>query len=154
MKKGFLLLCLSLFAVSMYAQNYEKSLGLRGGRPLGLTYKQFVTTNNAVEGIIDLDIFTKNMFKLGVSGFYLWEWNLANVQGLDWFVGPGASAMLALVKDADSVFDISINGSIGLEYKFAGIPLALAVDYSPRLSLLHDATFGWDYCALSIRYTW
>ncbi|MDR1680990.1 MAG: hypothetical protein LBS12_04310 [Prevotellaceae bacterium] len=155
MKKTVLIALLTVFSVSMYAQSYDKSIGLRLGKPVGLTYKQFVTNQNAIEAIVDLDFFTEHTFKLGVSGFYVWQWNLAGVQGLDWFVGPGASAGLFFVDVAgvkSSDFNVSLDGLIGLEYKFAGIPLALGADFGPRFYFLNDAGFYWGG-ALSVRYT-
>ncbi|MDR2361802.1 MAG: hypothetical protein LBD91_03655 [Prevotellaceae bacterium] len=155
MKKSVLIVLLTAFSVSMYAQSYEKSIGLRLGKPLGLTYKQFVTNQNAIEGILDLDLFTKDAFNLCVSGFYTWQWNLANVKGLDWFVGPGASAGLFFVSAAGSTisdFNVSLNGLIGLEYKFDGIPLAISADFGPRFYFLNSAGFYWGG-ALSVRYT-
>jgi len=155
MRRIFIIALLAMFSLGAYAQNYEKSLGLRLGKPVGLTYKQFVSTNNAFEVIVDLDFFEKDVFKIGGSGFYLWEWNLGDVQGLDWFVGPGVSAGVFVVNaggNTASDFNVSLDGLIGLEYKFANIPLALAVDFGPRFYFLNDAGIYWGG-ALSVRYT-
>jgi hypothetical protein len=155
MKKVFIVALLFVFSTSVYAQSYQKSIGLRLGVPVALTYKQFISTNNAIEGIVDLDFFTQNTFKLGVSGFYLWQWNLAGVQGLDWYVGPGASVGMFFVSvagESSSSFNVSLDGLIGLEYKFANLPLALGADFGPRFYFLDGAGFYWGG-ALNVRYT-
>ncbi|MCL2098504.1 MAG: hypothetical protein FWH23_07090 [Bacteroidales bacterium] len=154
MKKILLIAVLAIISLGAYAQSYEKSLGLRLGRPVGLTYKQFVSSANAIEIIADLDIFEKHVFKLNGSGFFLWQSNLGE-PGLDWFIGPGASAGLFFIDvegDKATRFNVSANALIGLEYKFANAPIALSADFGPRFYFLDDVGFYWGG-ALTVRYT-
>ncbi|MCL1937733.1 MAG: hypothetical protein FWF52_04975 [Candidatus Azobacteroides sp.] len=155
MRKFFFIALLATVAVGVNAQDYNSSLGLRLGRPLGLSYKKFVSPSNAFEVIADLDIFQKHTTKISGSGFYLWQWNLADVPKLSWFVGPGASAGVFVTKvnsTTTSDFNVSLDGLIGLEYKIPKAPLALSADFGPRFYFMHDAGFYWGG-ALTVRYT-
>ncbi len=142
MKKLLIIAVLALFTVNAYAENpYEKALGLRLGSSVGVTYKQFVSSQNAFEIIGEFG-FTKPSY-FTATGIYMWEWNLTD--GLYWFVGPGAS--VGVIEDH---FNLAIDGMIGLEYKF-DIPLALGIDLNPRWYFLESQGFGWS-AALSVRY--
>ncbi len=142
MKKLLLVVVVALFAVSANAQSaYEKSLGLRLGSSVGVTYKQFISDKNAFEIIGEFG-FTKPGY-LDLTGIYMWEWNITD--GLYWFVGPGASIGMF-----DDNFNLAIDGMIGLEYKF-DIPLAIGIDANPRWYFMNGAGFGWSG-ALSVRY--
>ena len=155
MRKVFFITLLAAVSFSANAQDYQKSLGLRLGRPLGLSYKQFLSSSNAIEIIADLDIFEKNVTKISGSGFYLWQKSLGDVSGLSWFVGPGASAgifMVSVAGNSSSDFNASLNGLIGLDYKLATVPLVIAVDFGPRFYLMHSAGFLWGG-AITLRYT-
>ena len=155
MRKVFFIALFAVAAFSMNAQDYQKSVGLRLGRPLGLSYKQFLSSSNAFEVIADLDIFEKNWMKLNVSGFYLWQKGLADIQGLSWFAGPGASAGMFMYTgpgDGFSDFNVSINGLVGLDYKVANLPLVVAIDFGPRFYLTNSVGFYWGG-ALTLRYT-
>jgi hypothetical protein len=149
MKKTVLFTVLLLFSLGAMAQNYDKSIGLRLGSSVGVTYKQFLSERNALEFFGDLHFINGTV--LNVSGEYLWQWNIGDIDGFDWYVGPGVSLGMWL-GDGSNV-NLALNGIIGLEYKFATIPLALSVDYNPHFYFLHGAGFVGDYSALSVRYT-
>jgi hypothetical protein len=149
MKKTVLFTALLLFSLGAMAQNYDKSIGLRLGSSVGVTYKQFLSERNALEFFGDLHFINGTV--LNVSGEYLWQWNIGDIDGFDWYVGPGVS--LGMWLGDDSNVNLALNGIIGLEYKFATIPLALSVDYNPHFYFLHSAGFVGDYSALSVRYT-
>ena len=150
MRKIFFIALFAVVSFSMHAQDYQKAVGLRLGLPLGLSYKTFMSPKNALEGIVDLDIFDKGLTKLTVSGFYVWQWQISQVKGLSWYAGPGASAGMFLYKGG-SDFNVSINGMIGVEYKIPNIPLVVAADYAPRFYLLNSAGY-YTGTALTARY--
>ena len=148
MKKIFtLIILLTVLSLNVFAQDYQKSIGLRLGSNAGITYKQFISPNNAFE-IIGNALFYNGDVSLGLSGEYLWSWNLT--EGLNWFVGPGVSA--GVWTGSASGFNIALNGMIGLEYKFS-IPLALSVDFNPHFYFLKGVGLAPATGALSVRYT-
>jgi hypothetical protein len=148
MKKILILVAATLFTASISAQEYQKAIGARLGSTLGVTYKQFLSERNAFEILGDLYVANSNL-SLGVSGLYLWQWNINDAPGLSWFTGPGATA--GLVFGNNTNFNFAVAGMIGLEYKF-NIPLALSIDLNPRWYFLNGYGLGWSG-ALSVRYT-
>jgi opacity protein-like surface antigen len=149
MKKIFTLIALFAFCAGAYAQSpYNESIGLRLGSTPGVTYKHFLSNTNAIEGILDLDLFDKDALKLNVTGMYLWQWEIPGAEGLSWYTGPGVSVGMRI--GDHSGFNLGFNGMIGLEYKFT-IPLSLSLDFNPRLYIINNTV--WSYGgALSVRY--
>jgi hypothetical protein len=151
MKKFTILAFLTVLSLNVWAQDYQKSIGVRLGGyngfvDAGVTYKQYLSESNAIEFIGNASASNGNGY-FGVSGEYLWTWGIA--EGLSWFAGPGASVGVWTGNAAG--FDIALNGMVGLEYKFA-IPLALSVDFNPHVYFLHSTGFT-PSSALSVRYT-
>ena len=90
---------------------------------------------------------------LAFTASYHWDWNI--VDGLNWFVGPGAQIVFYNEKyfDENDGMYIGLGGQIGLEYDFSelGAPLLLGLDYRPMF------LFSWydgvgHGTALSLRY--
>jgi hypothetical protein len=156
MKKKITLIALStILSFNTFAQDYQKSIGARLGLSNGVTYKQFISPHNAIE-VVGSALFmsgsalTGNSIYAGLSGEYLWSWNMG-VEGFSWFVGPGVS--VGMWTGAYSGFNVAINGMVGLEYKFAPIPLALSADVNPHFYLLNSVGISPLVGALSLRYT-
>jgi hypothetical protein len=169
MKKEITLIALSaILSFNTFAQDYQKSIGARLGVNSGITYKQFISPHNAVE-IMGTALFSSggktliysdnsgyalystensNSYYFGLSGEYLWSWNVA--QGMSWFVGPGFS--VGMWTGAYSGFNVAVNGMVGVEYKLAPVPLALSVDLHPHFYLLNSVGISPLVGALSIRY--
>ena len=63
----------------------------------------------------------------------------------------GCEGVLHLGKHHDSDFAIGLDPTVGFEYKFAGAPIALAVDYKPNINFTPHSQ--WDLAAFKIRYT-
>jgi hypothetical protein len=149
MKKSFTLIAMLVFSLNIYAQApYEKAVGLRLGTSVGATYKYFFSSTNAIEGIVDLDLFDRDALKINVTGLYLWQWEIPEFSGFSWYVGPGASVGMRVGDNAG--FNVGINGIIGLEYTF-NIPLSLSLDFNPRLYFI-DGTAWSTGGALTVRY--
>ena len=47
---------------------------------------------------------------------------------------------------------LGIAGQLGMEYRFASIPLGLSLDWRPGFDFV-NAHFGWEGFALGVRYT-
>ncbi|NLA24387.1 MAG: hypothetical protein GX879_05415 [Bacteroidales bacterium] len=91
--------------------------------------------------------------RMFLSGIFHWNWNI--VEGLNWYVGPGASLGYYSYKNSNSSIGVALGGQIGLEYDFntLGAPLLLSLDVRPMWDFLGDARgFGWG-TALGVRYT-
>ncbi|MDR0331726.1 MAG: hypothetical protein LBH93_08475 [Chitinispirillales bacterium] len=103
-----------------------------------------------------------NTMHIGVIGFYQWHFNLADVNGLNWYVGPGAGVGFwswhreyagTSYKEDDSGVDINAGGQIGIEYDLNAVkvPLLLSLDLRAMLGLPGGGI--WYHAGLGVRYT-
>ena len=149
MKRFLVLFTLLSIGSTLFSQEYKSAVGLRLGSSLGVSYKNFIEPNKAIEGVLDLDILYRNEMKVEVKGLYLFHFGL-NVDGLSAFAGPGVSAGI-YVGDS-SGYIMSIEGMAGFEYKFHNSPIALSFDWNPRLQMIKSAGLKGDGFAITIRY--
>ena len=157
---------LLLFSFNGESQVNPHAIGLRGGagnygRGGEVSYQHGIGESNRLE--LDLGWRGRNNGILGngndyshlyLAGIYHWNFNI--VDGLNWFVGPGARVGFYNDKYNDSYDGISIGigGQIGIEYDFndLGAPILLGLDTRPMWSFINGggARYG---AAFSIRYT-
>ncbi len=158
MKKIILITLLSVgtfFAANAQSMGsgYKTSLGAKGyfgdGSIGGINIKHFLNNNNALEGSL---LFRNGFFAL--EGLYEWHGPIQNAEGLQWYVGPGA--MLGFYNnnnrfnnDDDAYF--ALKGIIGLDYKFSGAPINIALDVNPTFSLTPGTNFDF-YAGLAFRF--
>lgn len=158
MKYALALAITALTALSVKAQSdYPTALGLRlGGGVNGITIKHFLSSSDAVEGIIGVHY-------RGFMATGLWErhFDAFDVEGLNWYIGGGAHIGFWSYYRDHPVFDDEFNGSraiigidgiIGMEYTFAEVPINLSADWKPAVNFV-----GWNggYFydgAISVRY--
>jgi hypothetical protein len=151
MKKITAIIAALVVSVSAFSQNYQSAIGLKIGYDVAATYKTFLNSTNAVDlGVSISDMFNPNK-GLGahVNGFYIWQNPLGGINGLSWYAGPGAYIGLN-IGDTTS-FSASIDGIVGLEYKFDNLPLALSVDWTPGINLT-GIEFSWHGGGIGARY--
>ncbi|WP_186756590.1 outer membrane insertion C- signal [Echinicola salinicaeni] len=139
MKKLLLLFALVTMSYGLYAQE----LGVRFGDGYN---------NVAVDGVFTLGQFSRVHadvnFGNGVGIEALWDFlyrPVADVDGLDWYVGVGPSMWI------DDPFFLGAAGEIGMEYHF-DFPLAIGVDWRPIFWIIEDTDFRADSFGLNIRY--
>lgn len=84
---------------------------------------------------------------LWIQGLYEWNMELPT-SGLNWYVGVGPNIGLA----TGSAFYLGATGLAGIEYTFSDLPINVALDTGPALSVLPGITFGWGG-GLAVRYT-
>jgi hypothetical protein len=149
MKKLLLTLGLLVAFGAMNAQNYDRSIGLRLGTSIGASYKEYLNKDRAVEGILDLDIFERDMMKLNVTGIYQFVYN-TEAEGLNLYYGPGASVGVYL-GDTNGLM-LAINGMAGIEYKFPDSPVSISLDWNPRVQIITNAGFKPANFGLTLRY--
>ena len=161
MKKLTWFLTPLLFAVQLHAQStdnaettgssYTQAIGIKFPGGLSVTYKKFVTDTRSIEG--EATAWNKGF---RVAGFYEFNYfSFTNVEGLAWFVGPGAHIGFwkdEYSKDYNSKADIGIDGIIGLDYKFKGVPINASVDWEPAVTLVGTAGFTPVYGGVAVRY--
>lgn len=149
MKKLLLMGLLLIGSGMVTAQNYKESLGLRLGTSIGASYKSYLSDSKAIEAILDLDIFEKDLMKINVTGLYQFVFD-TEVDGLNFYAGPGVSAGLYLGNENGLL--LAINGIAGVEYKFYGVPLSLSLDWNPKVQIITNAGFKPANFGLTLRY--
>lgn len=150
MKRVFLLITALVFSSGVFAQEYNRAIGLRIGSSVGASYRQFLEPTRALEAILDLDIIGKENLKIKGSAFYQFNFDIG-LDGFSLYAGPGASAGLYI--GSNSGFLLAIDGIAGVEYKFFNLPLALSFDWNPKVQIITDSGFKPYNFGLTLRYT-
>jgi hypothetical protein len=159
MKKIFFLLLFSaslFFAQSVSAQQYKTALGVRLSSSAAMvnnsiSFKQFLNEKSAIEALFSFGD------PLALGALYEVHKPLS-VDGIQWFYGAGG--YIGFVKE----FNVDKNrnetntnfggmGVLGLDYKFANIPLNLSLDWKPELNIVSDINFEPAAIGFTARFT-
>jgi hypothetical protein len=154
MKKVLIILVLAVMTgVSVKAQDYKTSLGLRAGVPYGVTVKHFLDKYNALEGIM-----AGRYGGFVITGLWESERWTGKYPGLNWYWGAGAHVGFWDAGNNPNIEPtyngavFGVDGVLGLEYTFDEIPLNLSLDVLPTVNLFGSSGWGGINGALSIRY--
>jgi len=138
-------------------QSYKTALGVKvWGDGGGVSLKSFVQPNRALEGIA---YFWNRGSRL--TGLYEFHFDIADAPGLKWYVGPGAHLGFYNNRYYDrNYYDgkgggtfVGIDGVLGLDYKFADVPINLSLDWQPSFEFGVNRGFVGNWGGLGIRYT-
>lgn len=140
-----------LLALAATAQPYNRSIGVKFPVGVGATYKKFITPKAALEF---QGLHAQEGFRL--AGLYEFHFPFTKAEGLSWYVGPGVHLGFyksEYQKSYSSRMDLGIDGVIGLDYKFSGIPFNLSLDWQPSVSFSGNSGANAAYGGLAVRYT-
>lgn len=158
MKKVFTILCLTVIATlaiqfSSKAQGYDNAIGGRFGAANGITFKTTLGDNKMVDIIANFrSNNTYNYFR--VTGLYEIYTPINDVAGLNYYYGIGGSIGSVKYKPYNSSdLYLSVDGVLGLDYKFADAPINLSLDWKPAIQLTPDTNFDASGVGLSLRFT-
>lgn len=158
MKKFFLIaLVASLGAMSsVKAQDYRTAIGVRLSSASAavnnsISVKQFINERAAIEGL----------FSFGdplAFGALLEIHKPLAASGLSWFYGGGGYlSFLKVYNPNKQKNEIDPNfgamGVLGLDYKFANVPLNLSLDWKPELNIVSDINFEPAAIGFTARFT-
>ena len=124
------------------------------GQELGIRFGEVVGGNVAVDGVFSLGEFSRVHADvsfgdgLGIEG--LWDFfykPIPGASGLNWYIGAGPSMFIH-----DDLFLLGAAGEIGLEYRFAEVPIALGLDWRPVFWIVEDTDFSARGFGFNIRY--
>ena len=156
MRKVFFLSAALVFLVCMNAaaqkgssgQSYTTALGVKF-YPGSISLKHFISDKNAVEGLLYL---WDRGFR--VTGLYEIHSDISSVDGLKWYVGPGAHVGFYNTKFGGGT-SIGVDGVLGLDYKFDEVPINLSLDWQPSFEFGNNYGNGFagNFGGLAIRYT-
>ena len=152
MIKKMLLLCVITWSItSVSAQEnatngYGTALGIRLSNNdaivnNAITVKHFFTGNMAIEGLLSFGD------PIAIGALIELHKPIGGSAGLRWLYGGGAYFGFG------SPNNFGAQGILGLDYKFASIPLNLSLDWKPELNFVRD--FGFEPAAVgfSARFT-
>ena len=155
----FSMLFLLAICNDLKAQDYQSAIGLRLGAPLAVSYKFFISDAAAIELYLGFRSYGGIGYTfINPGAMYQVHFPISSIDGLQWYVGAGASVFLYNYKgsfcpDCDGLA-FGINGVLGLDYKFADAPINLSADWMPTLVIAGNFSgFGAGNGALSARYT-
>lgn len=163
---------LATFGIVNAQSNYSKAIGARVS-PLSnydafaASFKTFVTEAGAVE--LNAGFGTNrvpgwgayNKFSttsLSISGAYQHHFPIKPVEGLQWYVGGGAS-IVNTFSDYSEFKGVSAGlfPTGGVDYKFKSIPLNVSADYRPTFFVAKPdegwSRFSGEQFGVSARYT-
>ena len=160
MKKIFFVLffCTLFFSQQAEAQSWNRAIGLRLGFPNSITYKQFISENAAVEGILGTRGKANFRSVTLAAAYQIHNILLEDSFGdLRWYYGAGAGFTTynfkdnILVREGGSSF--SIQGYLGVDYTFEDAPVNISIDWVPSYFLNGFGNgFGADSGSLAVRY--
>lgn len=139
------LLCVFTASAQNNSSSYKTAVGVKF-YPGAITIKHFVKETAALEGIA---YFSSKSFR--ITGLYELHYDLLQVDGLKWYVGPGAHVGFYDDKYYDGNTYFGIDGILGVDYKIKGAPLNLSLDWNPSFEFGESAGFN-SYGGLSIRF--
>ena len=154
MKKSlpFLIAAILFSVTQLHAQDYNTALGIRlssSGPAVNnsVSFKHFMNPKLAVEGLFTFD-------KKAAIGALLEVHNdMPSTEGLKWFDGAGAYIGFDSDKTSTDRALMGAQGIIGLDYKFANLPLNLSLDWKPELNIIDNINFEPAAIGFTIRFT-
>jgi hypothetical protein len=154
MRKVLLTTCIFLvIAAAAQAQSksyngtsYTNALGVKVWDGAGISFKHFFN-QNAGELI---GYFYRDGVRF--TGLYEIHGDISGVDGLKWYIGPGAHVGFYGSKYGDGAF-VGLDGVLGLDYKFSGAPINLSLDWQPSFEFGDGRGFYGGWGGLGIRYT-
>lgn len=167
MRIFFALLLVGAIFMANGQQNYEKSAGIRLGSTSGLTFKKFVTENEAIELILSgrnegtqisaIYLFHQPMEFSFNENFYV-HYGLGGHIGYERF--NDIAKILTNVSGDEFVFEersffaMGIDGNIGIEYRWLEVPITIGFDVKPIFNFIgmrHTRGQFWD-SGISFKY--
>ena len=158
MKIVFVSFCMLFCFCHLFAQTdnqtstYNRAIGIKFPGGFAISYKQFLKDNQNVEAQA---MFINNGFR--AVGLYEWNWDIQGIDGLRWYVGPGAHIGFwnndYSKKSNNSNAGIGIDGVIGLDYKISDLPINISLDWQPSIDVIGSTGTGLGYGGIGVRYT-
>lgn len=149
---GFLLIQSTKSSAQVVNNYYDKAIGAKF-YPNAITFKKFVTEENALEGV-----FYISDFGFRVTALFENHQPVDGYENLFWYVGLGTHIGYGFGKYNSSYPDsqektyFGADAVIGLDYKIKFMPINLSIDWQPSLNFLGNRRFEAGWGGVSIRY--
>jgi hypothetical protein len=135
--------------------SYKAAIGLKFIYGISITGKFFISENSALEGILRYNGAGGLGSNIAFSALYEYHLPIKGVSGLRWYVGGGGHVNYFSWDDSDidGVASYGVVGVLGLEYKFAKLPLALSADWQPAYIISPGSGFSAENGGIGVKYT-
>ncbi len=160
-------LFVGVMSMASAQQNYEKSAGVRLGSTSGLTFKKFVTENEAIELLLSgrnegmqftvMYLFHQSMEFSFNDKFYA-HYGLGGHIGYERFDDISKTLVNAtgdaFVFEDKSFFAMGIDANLGIEYRWLEVPITIGFDIKPIFNFIgmrHTRGQFWD-SGISFKY--
>ncbi len=142
------ILVLTIFSTAAHAQNYKNALGVKF-YPGAVTFKHFTSSKVSLEAI---GYFYNHGTR--ITGLYEFNFPLADVDNLNWYVGPGAHVGFYNNKYGGGT-SFGVDGVIGIDYKIEKAPINLSLDWQPSIEFGDNFGNGFSggWGGFAIRYS-
>jgi hypothetical protein len=138
-----------------FSQDYDNGIGLRAGFASGITFKHFLNSHAAFEGIA-----ATRWQGFEFTGLYEVHGQAFDVDRLNWYYGAGAHLGLYNGNNHNSHWAnqnenyvvVGADLILGIEYNIETIPINLSLDWKPVINVLGHQGIWADGGALSVRY--
>jgi hypothetical protein len=146
------------------AQDYYRAVGTRGGMTAGITYRQFLDPGLAYEGIVSFRN-SGMQFTILRQRFEPVLWNIADEFFFTYGYGGHVGFLYSnkfrfffreIYYDNKKFSPLAgMDGYIGIEYHFPGLPLQIGLDYKPffDFSFYQFFTLSLGDGAFTLKYT-
>ena len=156
----------TLLAAPSAAQFYDNGLGLRLGTTSAMTYKRFLTKEQAIELLVS---GRKDGFQLTALYEFHKPTKLNISKNFFFFYGVGGhvgyvkenldqyrfnNTVSTVESNREALFTMGVNTVIGLEYRWLAVPMTIGADLKPFFEFIgmRETEFViWD-AAVSIKY--
>ncbi len=125
--------------------HYKTAIGVKF-YPTGVTLKTFMRSNLAFEAI---GYFWERGSR--ITGLFEYHYDLSPGGALKWYIGPGAHVGFYKADFYNGGTSFGIDGVLGLDYKFPGIPINVSLDWQPSYEFGNYAGFSGNWGGLGLR---
>lgn len=138
------LLVITFIVIASFTTAQAQEVGVRFGDISGGSV--------AVDGMISIAQFSRvhldASFGDGFGLDALWDFLYRPLGGeaFNWYAGVGPYFHF------NDPFGFGVAGEIGLEYRFASVPIALGIDWRPRFRIVENTDFEFEGFGFNVRY--
>lgn len=143
-----LLALLALGFSNLHAQEYDLAIGFRAGSANGLTLKQFISDQVALEGMV---LYRKG----GARATVLMEAHFPIADDLSIIFGGGGHVGFTsstFTETRYTQFAAGVDLIAGLEYVFPRSPFAISFDLKPSLELISTPQISGNNAGVTLKY--
>lgn len=137
--------------------DYQNAIGGRFGIANGITFKHFIDNRNALDFIVNFRSKKNSYSSFRLVGLYEIHNPIQNAAGLQWYYGAGAgigsyTEKRKNVNNNETDIYLSVDGVLGLDYKFNGAPFNISLDWKPSFDITPSQGLDFEGVGLSLRF--